>query len=110
MLDVIARLRGKKGCPWDREQTIASLKPYLIEEAYEVIDAIESGDPAQHAEELGDLLLQIVLQSRIRQEKGQFSFDGVADGLANKLIRRHPHVFADIKVRNSGDVPERLAI
>jgi tetrapyrrole methylase family protein/MazG family protein len=95
LLGVVARLRGENGCPWDREQTIDSLKSHLIEECYEVLDAVESGDPARHAEELGDVLLHIALHSRIRQEEGVFTFDDVANRIADKLIRRHPHVFGD---------------
>ena len=104
LLGVVRRLRGKNGCPWDREQTLASLKSYVIEEAYELVDAIESGRSDHHGEELGDLLLQIVLQARIREERRQFSFDDVAGRLADKLIRRHPHVFGDVRVKNSADV------
>jgi tetrapyrrole methylase family protein/MazG family protein len=104
LLEVVARLRGEGGCPWDREQTIDSLKQYLIEESYEVIDAIESGDSDKHAEELGDVLLQIALHARIREEQGEFNFDDVADRLADKLIRRHPHVFGDVSVKDSAGV------
>lgn len=104
LLDVVARLRGEGGCPWDREQTLESLKPYLIEEAYELIDAIDSGDPERHAEELGDVLLQVAIQSRIREEEGVFAFEEVADRLADKLIRRHPHVFGEVVVRDSAEV------
>ena len=104
LLAVISRLRGKHGCPWDREQTLTSLKPYLIEESYELIDAIDSGDRERHKEELGDLLLQVVLQAQIRREKGHFTFDDVADRLADKLVRRHPHVFGRVRVSGSGEV------
>lgn len=104
LLAVIRRLRGKHGCPWDREQTLKSLKPYLIEETYELIDAIDSGDRHRHQEELGDLLLQVVLQAQIRHEKGDFTFDEVADQLATKLIRRHPHVFGKVTVSGSSEV------
>lgn len=104
MLDVVSRLRGEGGCPWDREQTLESLKQYLIEESYEVIDAIDSGDLDRHKEELGDVLLQVVLHAKIREEKGEFTFDDVADTLCDKLIRRHPHVFGDLKVSNSNEV------
>ena len=101
---VVDRLRGDQGCPWDREQTLDSLKQYLVEECYELIDAIDSGDVAHHREELGDVLLQVVLQSRIRQEQGAFTFDDVANLLADKLIRRHPHVFADVVADTPADV------
>lgn len=104
LLDVVARLRSDTGCPWDREQTIQSLKPYLIEECYETLEAIDSGDAARHAEELGDVLLQIVLQAQISRESGGFSFDDVARCLTEKLIRRHPHVFGDTTVSGSAQV------
>jgi tetrapyrrole methylase family protein/MazG family protein len=104
LLALMERLRGPGGCPWDREQSLASLKPYLIEECYEVIDAIDAGDPVRHAEELGDLLLQIVFQAQIRKERKQFTFDDVVAHIAAKLVRRHPHVFAGLKVSGSGEV------
>src|SRR5512137_2601682 len=93
LLAVMARLRGPDGCPWDREQTLASLRPYVLEETYEVLEAIESGDPAAHREELGDLLLQIVFQARLAEEEGRFDFADVADAISGKLLSRHPHVF-----------------
>jgi tetrapyrrole methylase family protein / MazG family protein len=104
LLDIVARLRGEGGCPWDRKQTLETLKPYLIEESYEVLDAIDSGDPGHHAEELGDVLLQVVLQSRIREEQGEFAFDDVAEHIAEKLVRRHPHVFGDVTVSGPDEV------
>ena len=104
LLAVMARLRGKRGCPWDREQTLRSLKPYLIEESYETLDAIDTGDPQKHMEELGDVLLQVVFQARIREEAGAFDFDDVVRTLTAKLIHRHPHVFGSTRVKNSGDV------
>jgi tetrapyrrole methylase family protein / MazG family protein len=104
LLKLVQRLRGKGGCPWDREQNLDTLRQYLIEETYEVLDAIDSNDPAGHAEELGDLLLQILLQAEIRRENGDFTFADVADILASKLVRRHPHVFGDVKVSGSKDV------
>ncbi|MBN1558542.1 MAG: nucleoside triphosphate pyrophosphohydrolase [Lentisphaerae bacterium] len=104
LLDVIDRLRGEGGCPWDRKQTLRSLKPLLIEECYEVLDAVDYGDADAHAEELGDVLMHIALHSRIRKEEGAFTFDDVAHRIADKLIRRHPHVFADTRVADSGDV------
>ncbi|HET6345588.1 MAG TPA: nucleoside triphosphate pyrophosphohydrolase [Myxococcota bacterium] len=91
----MATLRAPGGCPWDREQTLASLKPYLIEEAYETLEAIESGDSAAHREELGDLLLQVVFQAELTQEEGTFGAAEVADAITAKLVRRHPHVFAE---------------
>ncbi len=93
LLAIMARLRGPDGCPWDREQTLATLRPYVLEETYEVLEAIDSGDPEAHREELGDLLLQIVFQARIAEEEGRFDFGGVADAISEKLLSRHPHVF-----------------
>ena len=93
LLDIMARLRGPSGCPWDKEQTAQTLKKFLIEEAYETLEAIETGTPEALKEELGDLLLQIVFLSRIAEEKGEFGFSDVVHTLAEKLIRRHPHVF-----------------
>ena len=104
LLKLVRRLRGEGGCPWDREQNLDTLRQYLIEETYEVLDAIDSNDPAGHAEELGDLLLQILLQAEIRRENGDFTFADVAHILASKLVRRHPHVFGNVKVSGSKDV------
>ena len=95
LVALIRRLRAPDGCPWDRAQTHASLRPYVLEEAHEVIAAIDQGDPKEMADELGDLLLQVLLHSQIASETNQFTIEDVIDGLANKLIRRHPHVFAD---------------
>jgi len=92
---LIGRLRGEGGCPWDRAQTHTSLRPYVLEEAYETIAAIDTGDPASLADELGDLLLQVLLHSQIASETGEFTIDDVIENLAAKLIRRHPHVFGD---------------
>jgi MazG family protein len=104
LLGLMERLRAPDGCPWDREQTLLSLRQYLIEEAYEVIDAIEAEDPARHVEELGDLLLQVVFQAQLAKEKNQFEFKDVAEAISAKLIRRHPHVFADVQVSDSNEV------
>ena len=104
LTDVVAALRAPGGCPWDREQTIETLKPYLIEEAYELLDAIDKKDMALHQEELGDVLLQVVLQAHIRSEEGAFDLDAVAHGIADKLVRRHPHVFGDTKVSGTTEV------
>jgi tetrapyrrole methylase family protein/MazG family protein len=93
VVDIMATLRGPDGCPWDREQTAESLKPYLLEEVYEVLEAIDANDPAALKEELGDLLLQILFQSQIASEQEQFSYQDVNKDLGAKLIRRHPHVF-----------------
>jgi XTP/dITP diphosphohydrolase len=105
LIQVVAQLRSPQGgCPWDLAQTPESLIPYIIEEAYEVVDAIKSGDKQAIAEELGDLLLQVVLQSQIASESNQFSLAEVAEGIAEKLIRRHPHVFGDIEVSSVEEV------
>jgi len=104
LLGVIARLRGPGGCPWDREQTLDSLRPYLLEECYELLEALDSGDPARHLDELGDVLLQVVLQARIREEQGAFAFEDVARVLSEKMVRRHPHVFGDVQVTGTQDV------
>ena len=93
VVDIMATLRGPDGCPWDREQTAESLKPYLLEEVYEVLEAIDANDPAALKEELGDLLLQILFQSQIASEQELFSYQDVNKDLGAKLIRRHPHVF-----------------
>jgi tetrapyrrole methylase family protein/MazG family protein len=98
---ILARLREPGGCPWDREQNLRTLKPNLIEEAYELLETMDGDDAAAHAEELGDVLLQVVFQARIREEQGLFGLDEVAHGLADKLVRRHPHVFGDVKVDGS---------
>lgn len=96
LLQIMARLRDpQQGCAWDLEQDAASLAPYTIEEAYEVVEAIASGNAADWREELGDLLLQVVFQARIAEEQGAFDFDAVAESIADKLIRRHPHIFRD---------------
>jgi len=104
LLAVIHRLRGPDGCPWDREQTLATLRPFLLEECYELLDAIDGGDADHHAEELGDVLLQVLLQAQIRAEQGDFTFDDVATRLADKLVHRHPHVFGDRTVSGSDEV------
>jgi len=104
LLKIMNKLRSPGGCPWDREQTINSLKPYLLEEAYEVLDAMDSKDPKQLCEELGDLLLQIVFQSQISEENGEFSFQDVVEGISEKMINRHPHVFKDLKLETADDV------
>jgi len=104
LVDVMARLRGPQGCPWDREQTPESLRPYLLEEVYEVLEAIEGGEAAALCDELGDLLLQIVFQSQLAAEAGRFTVADVAQSIIDKLVRRHPHVFADVQVRDAQDV------
>ena len=107
LLGIMARLRAPGGCPWDREQTLDSLKPYLIEEAYEVLDALERQDYEHLPEELGDLQLQIVFQAQIAREEGGFDIGDVLDRISDKLIRRHPHVFGDAAVETSSEVVER---
>lgn len=104
LLEVMRRLRAPDGCPWDREQTHETLKSDLIEEAYEVIDAIESGNLSHLEEELGDLLLQVVFHAQISQEGGHFEFSDVANAIVDKLERRHPHVFGEVTVSGSGEV------
>jgi len=104
LLDLMARLRAPDGCPWDREQTPATLKPQLLEECYEVLEAIDSGSPQHLTEELGDLLLHIVFQAQIAREAGDFTFADVATGVTDKMIRRHPHVFGEEKVADAGSV------
>jgi MazG family protein len=101
---VQARLRAPDGCPWDREQTHASLRTYLIEEAYEVLEAMESGDDAKFAEEMGDLLLQIVFHSEIAKEEGRFTVSDVIREVHDKMVRRHPHVFGEKRAKDSAEV------
>lgn len=98
------RLRAPGGCPWDREQTHDTLRKFLIEETYEVLDALESGDPGKFSSELGDLLLQIVFHSILAEETGQFTVSDVIGSVHTKMVRRHPHVFGDVKARTSADV------
>jgi XTP/dITP diphosphohydrolase len=107
LLDLVAtetRLRGPGGCPWDHEQTHASLARHLVEEAYEVLDAIEEGTPEHLREELGDLLLQVVFHAQMAEDAGDFDIDGVARAITEKLVRRHPHVFGELRVASAGEV------
>ena len=104
LLNVVAILRKPDGCPWDREQTHATLRRGLLEEAYEVIEAIEEENPAHLQEELGDVLLQVVFHAQIEQELGVFDFDAVCDAICKKLIFRHPHVFGDAAVDDTNQV------
>ena len=105
LLKIMARLRRPgDGCPWDLEQTLDTIKPNLIEEAYEALDAMESGNRDHLAEELGDLLLQIVFQAQIAAQEGTFNFADVARGISDKLVRRHPHIFGTVKVADSKEV------
>jgi MazG family protein len=102
--DLVERLRGEEGCPWDRVQTRESLKPMLIEEAYEVLEALDCENPEELREELGDLLFQVVFHAQIAKEKGEFQLSQVIDGLHEKMVRRHPHVFGDRDLKTSRDV------
>ena len=104
LVALMARLRGPDGCPWDREQDARSLRTYLLEEAYEVLDAIEADDPQALQDELGDLLLQVIFHAQIAREQGRFSIDDVLTRLHEKLVRRHPHVFGAVKVENAEQV------
>src|SRR3974390_2845798 len=104
LLRVMARLRAPDGCPWDREQDHRTLRWHADEEVYEVIDAIEAGDDHELEEELGDLLLQVVFHCQLGKERGAFDFEKVARHITDKLIRRHPHVFGDLKVRGVDQV------
>jgi len=104
LVDIMARLRGPGGCPWDREQTSQTLRPYLVEETYEVLDAIDFGDSSALRDELGDLLLQIVFHAQLAAEAGRFTAADVARAIAAKLVRRHPHVFGDVQVRDAEEV------
>lgn len=106
LIGIIAKLRAPDGCPWDREQTHKSLKPNMLEEAYEAVDAIDSGDMANLKEELGDVLLQVVLHAQIASEEGAFNIEDVAKELNEKLIHRHPHVFGDANLKSSSEVLE----
>jgi MazG family protein len=104
LVEIMARLRTPEGgCPWDLEQTFATIAPYTIEEAYEVADAIDRGDLSDLKEELGDLLLQVVFHAQMAEERGIFDFAGVADTICEKLVRRHPHVFGEDRVRSAAE-------
>jgi len=104
LLKTVAKLRSPNGCPWDKEQNHKTLKRYLIEEAYETIDAIDKNDKHSLIEELGDVLLQIVLHAQIAKENKDFSFDDICNSINKKMISRHPHVFSDTKVKNTEEV------
>src|SRR5512133_46069 len=109
LLSIMERLRGPQGCPWDREQTLRSLRPYVLEETYEVLEAIDADDPREHCAELGDLLLQIVFQAQLRKEEGRFEFADVADAISNKLVSRHPHVFGNADAKDADAVLRQWA-
>ncbi len=104
LIAVIAKLRAPDGCQWDREQTHSSLRPNMLEEAYEAVDAIDDNDMLHLKEELGDVLLQVVLHAQIASEEGAFTIEDVAKGIKDKLIHRHPHVFGDTKVNSTKDI------
>lgn len=109
LVEIMATLRGPNGCPWDREQTPDSIKPYLVEETYEVLEALEAKDLSAFKDELGDLLLQIVFHSQLMAETGAFTIDEVAQAIGDKLVRRHPHVFGDVKVTDADEVAQNWA-
>ncbi len=104
LTDIMARLRGEGGCPWDRKQTHKTLKPYLLEETYEVLEAIDHEDDQELKKELGDLLLQVVFHAQIADEDGRFNVDEVSEAIVSKLIHRHPHVFGNKKVEGADEV------
>ncbi|MCI0481959.1 MAG: MazG family protein, partial [Candidatus Dadabacteria bacterium] len=107
LVNLSTHLRSPEGCPWDREQTLDTLKSYIIEEAYEVVQAIETGDRDELIEELGDLLYEVLFASQITEEGGGFSIYDVIDRLHNKLVRRHPHVFGEKKASNAEEAVKR---
>jgi nucleoside triphosphate diphosphatase len=109
LLSIMERLRGPQGCPWDREQTLKTLRPYVLEETYEVLEAIDAGDPRAHCEELGDLLLQIVFQAQLTKDEGRFDFADVAEAISNKLVSRHPHVFGNADAKDAEAVLRQWA-
>lgn len=106
-VELVARLRSPEGCPWDRKQTHKSLRPHFLEECYEVLEALDEGDSKKLCQELGDLLLHIVIQSRIATEAGEFELGDVLDGISKKLIHRHPHVFGSSKVKTPEEALQR---
>ena len=107
LVDILKRLRAENGCPWDREQDTHSLLPYLVEESSEFIDAAMDGDKAHMCEELGDVLLQVVFHAQVCREQGDFTIDDGVQGICEKMIRRHPHVFGDAQVDTAGEVSRR---
>jgi len=109
LVAILHRLRAPGGCPWDAEQTHQSLRPYLIEEAYEVLEAIDEGDDRELRDELGDVLLQVVFHAELGQERGAFTIGDVIEGICAKLVRRHPHVFADVTALSSAEVTRNWA-
>lgn len=107
LLDIMARLRAPDGCPWDKQQTTESLLPYLVEESCEFIDAAQAQDKPHMCEELGDVLFQVVFHSQVAKDQGDFTIDDVVQGICEKMIRRHPHVFGDADVDNAAEVTRR---
>ncbi len=105
-VEIMARLR--EGCPWDKKQTHQSLRPYLVEEAYELLEALDSGDDDAVREELGDLLLQIVFHARLARERGAFDMNDVVEGISQKMVSRHPHVFGDAEFETAEEVVGHL--
>lgn len=106
LVSLIEKLRAEGGCPWDRKQTLSSMAPYLVEETREAVDEIEKGDPEALCEELGDVMLIVVMMSRIAEEAGLFNFGDVAAGICDKIVRRHPHVFGGAKFDSAEEVIE----
>ncbi|MGI6575791.1 MAG: nucleoside triphosphate pyrophosphohydrolase [bacterium] len=104
LMEILEQLLGENGCPWDKQQTHSSLRPYLLEESYEVVEAIEENDMHKLCEELGDLLLQIAFHAQLAQQRGDFTLNDVINTVTEKIIRRHPHVFGNIKVKDSEEV------
>lgn len=104
LLQIMSELRGEKGCPWDKEQTRESLKPFIVEEAYEVLEAIDEKDPDAVKEELGDLFFQVIFQCQIAKEQGEFDISDVIDKISTKMIARHPHVFGDANYKTTDEV------
>lgn len=104
LVAIMQKLLAPDGCPWDREQTLATLKPFLVEEAYEVLEALDENDASEHCSELGDLLFQIIFQAELRARSNQFGIEDVVAAICAKLIRRHPHVFGDAQVKDSEEV------
>ncbi len=110
LLDIMEKLRGETGCPWDKQQTRESLKPYIIEEAYELYEEIEENNPEKIKEELGDLLFQIVFQCQIAKENGEFDMSAVIDKIGEKMIARHPHVFGDAECTTPEEVVKQWEV
>ncbi|MQF82987.1 nucleoside triphosphate pyrophosphohydrolase [SAR202 cluster bacterium AD-802-E10_MRT_200m] len=110
LVAIVSQLRSPDGCPWDQEQTHYSLRPNLLEESYEVLTALDQGNPKALAEELGDLLLQVIMHCQIAEENGEFDVNDIIEVLQEKLVRRHPHVFGEVKVENSKEVEENWEI